>query len=110
VRRIAPTRAHPIVARRPPGNVLAALPLALLDRCRDAVDALRIGAAGPAAAPLRALGSTLARASHAVERLPGMRSGEDPATRIGRSSTAAVPATVVAAAAAFALIRRRRRA
>ncbi|MBW3559458.1 MAG: hemerythrin domain-containing protein, partial [Proteobacteria bacterium] len=39
VRRIAPTRAHPIVSRRPPGNVLSALPLSLLDRCRDRVDA-----------------------------------------------------------------------
>jgi hemerythrin superfamily protein len=93
VRRIAPTRAHPIVARRPPGNVLSALPLSLLDRCRDALDALRLGAAGRAAAPLRALSSTLARASRAVERLPGMRRGEDPATRIvRRSSVAGSPA------------------
>ena len=32
VRRLAPTRAHPVVARRPPGNVIAAVPLAVLDR------------------------------------------------------------------------------
>ena len=42
VSRIAPTRAHPIVARRPPGNVIAALPLSVLDRSRDRLDALRL--------------------------------------------------------------------
>jgi hemerythrin superfamily protein len=82
VRAIAPTRAHPIVARRPPGNVLSALPLALIDRLRDLFDAKARG--GGAAAPaLRRVGSALAGAAHAVERLPGMRSGEDPATRVG---------------------------
>jgi hypothetical protein len=97
VRRIAPTRAHPIVARRPPGNVLSALPLSLLDRCRDAVDAVRLSVGGRSARPLRALNATLARASHAVERLPGMRRGEDPATRIGRrSSVARAPAAIFA--------------
>src|SRR5688572_24525844 len=38
VRRTAPTRAHPVVARRPPGNVLAAAPLSVIDRVRDVVD------------------------------------------------------------------------
>ena len=38
VRRIAPTRPHPIVSRRPPGNMLSALPLSLLDRSRDRLD------------------------------------------------------------------------
>jgi hemerythrin superfamily protein len=37
VRRLAPTRAHPIVSRRPPGNVLAAVPLSVIDRSRDAI-------------------------------------------------------------------------
>jgi hypothetical protein len=81
VRRIAPTRAHPIVARRPPGNVFSALPLTLLDRSRDRVEAYadRGGATAPS---LRALGGALASTSRAVEYLPGMRSGEDPSTRI----------------------------
>lgn len=35
VRRIAPTRPHPVVSRRPPGNVLVALPLPVLDRTGD---------------------------------------------------------------------------
>jgi hypothetical protein len=33
-----PTRPHPVVSRRPPGNALAAVPLTLLDRGRDALD------------------------------------------------------------------------
>jgi hemerythrin superfamily protein len=81
VRRIAPTRAHPVVARRPPGNVLSALPLTLLDRARDRVEA-SVDDNRIAALPLRALGVALARTSRAVEYLPGMRSGEDPSTRI----------------------------
>ena len=38
VRRMSPTRPHPTVSRRPPGNALSALPLTLLDRIRDLVD------------------------------------------------------------------------
>jgi hemerythrin superfamily protein len=82
VRAIAPTRAHPIVARRPPGNVLSALPLALLDRLRDLVDARLQGGGGIAAPALQRLSAALAGAAHAVERLPGMRLGEDPETRL----------------------------
>jgi hypothetical protein len=88
VRAIAPTRAHPIVSRRPPGNVLSALPLALLDRGRDALDARLHHGAGAAEPALRSLSRGLAQASHAVERLPGMRRGEDPATRVGRRNGA----------------------
>jgi hemerythrin superfamily protein len=100
VRMMAPTRAHPIVARRPPGNVLSALPLALLDRLRDLLDA-RLQSGGGAAAPaLRRVSSALAGAAHAVERLPGMRSGEDPATRVGRGKR--VPWATVALLAAGA--------
>ncbi|GLV23324.1 hypothetical protein TomMM35A_31630 [Sphingobium sp. TomMM35A] len=102
VRRIAPTRAHPIVSRRPPGNVLAALPLSLLDRSRDGIDALLHRGAGPATEPLRALSSALAFASNLVERLPGMRKGEDPSTSVSDKHLpgwrAAAAATVVAGA------------
>ncbi|MDP8913743.1 MAG: hemerythrin domain-containing protein, partial [Pseudomonadota bacterium] len=112
VRGIAPTRPHPIVSRRPPGNVLAALPLAILDRGRDGVDALVHRGSGAATSPLNALSSALTRASHAVERLPGMKRGEDPATRLGRKWRvgwgAAALVTVVSASAVMALTRRRR--
>lgn len=114
VRAIAPTRAHPIVSRRPPGNVLSALPHALLDRLRDLVDARLQQEAGSAAPALRRLSAALARASHAVERLPGMRGGEDPATRIGRSRSvtwgaAAFMAAGLGTAALFFASRRRSR-
>jgi hemerythrin superfamily protein len=113
VRAMAPTRAHPIVSRRPPGNVLSALPLALLDRGRDVVDARLLGGGAGAAEPaLRSVREALRRASHAVERLPGMRSGEDSATRIRRGRRAGWGAAALLAvgvgAAALALRSRRR--
>lgn len=81
VRRTAPTRAHPVVARRPPGNVVAAVPLSVVDRVRDLVDAAAFRAPGRAAPALRAAGRGLAGAAHRIERLPVMRRGEDPSTR-----------------------------
>lgn len=113
VRAIAPTRAHPIVARRPPGNVLSALPLALLDRLRDLLDALLQDGGGAAAPALRRVSAALASASHAVERLPGMRSGEDSATRIHLRKrvpwgTFALLAVAGAGSAALILASRRR--
>jgi hypothetical protein len=79
VRRTAPTRPHPVVSRRPPGNALAALPLTVLDRGRDLLDATarRFPAArGPAS---RASGG-LARAAGRVERTGVLRRGEHPST------------------------------
>ncbi|HEX8450394.1 MAG TPA: hemerythrin domain-containing protein [Allosphingosinicella sp.] len=81
VRAIAPTRAHPIVSRRPPGNVLAAAPLALLDRLRDLLDARLQQGANGGMPGLRKLSFALQDVSHAVERLPGMMLGESSATR-----------------------------
>jgi hypothetical protein len=79
VRRTAPTRAHPVVSRRPPGNVVAALPLSVLDRLRDAVDALVQG--GPWLRPALVPASRgLTRLAHRVERLPLMTRGEHPST------------------------------
>ena len=87
VRRTAPTRPHPFVSRRPPGNVLAALPLALLDRSRDAVDARRYDALGASTPTLDALSVALTRLSQQVERLPGLGLGEDLSTRRKRRTT-----------------------
>jgi hemerythrin superfamily protein len=82
VRRISPTRAHPIVARRPPGNVVAALPLSVIDRARDRMD--RRLMSDPTGSPLLSRASAgLTRVSHQVERSPMMRRGEDPSTRVG---------------------------
>ncbi|MEV7073808.1 hemerythrin domain-containing protein [Streptomyces sp. NPDC091972] len=37
VRQTAPTRPHPVVPRRPPGNALLGVPLSVYDRVRDAL-------------------------------------------------------------------------
>ena len=112
VRRIAPTRAHPIVARRPPGNVVAALPLTAIDRLRDAVDARRYGAAGPRRWVLDPVSAVLTQAAHAVEHLPILRRGEDASTRYdGARPGSPWGAALGAAGVAVAVVvwRRRRR-
>ena len=111
VRRIAPTRAHPVVARRPPGNVIAALPLSAIDRLRDGTDFV-LTRAEPTRIILGPVSSALRDTSHAVERLPIMRQGEDPSTRF-RGERPGMPwATIIGAAgtavALLALVRRRR--
>jgi hypothetical protein len=80
VQRMSPTRPHPAVSRRPPGNVLSAIPLSLLDRSRDALD--RVARRVPGGfRPLSTTASrALAAASAGVERLPTMQSGERPVT------------------------------
>jgi hemerythrin superfamily protein len=84
VRRTAPTRPHPVVARRPPGNVVAALPLSVIDRTRDRVDMAARVAPDRFSGPLRRTSQALAKVSHTVERTPAMRRGE-------RASTARDP-------------------
>jgi hypothetical protein len=108
VRSIAPTRCHPIVSRRPPGNVLSALPLAVLDRARDAVDLRRYRKAQPAPTA-ESLSRALTRVAHAVESLPGMTSGEHPATRIHTTPRSLwLSASVVTAVLAGAVFLARR--
>lgn len=80
VRRVAPTRAHPVVARRPPGNVLAALPLSVVDRARDLTDAALQHGSWARLPGLRGLSRALTALAHQVERLPPLRRGEDPST------------------------------
>ena len=80
VRQVAPTRAHPVVARRPPGNVLAALPLSLIDRLRDAVDAAQQRGPVRGSTALAATSRGLTWLAHRVEQLPPLTRGEDPST------------------------------
>jgi len=82
VRRIAPTRPHPTVARRPPGNVLAALPLTVLDRTRDRLDSGARRADGSVATALSGASRGIARVASRVERLGVMRTGERRQTHI----------------------------
>ncbi|EYT62343.1 cation-binding protein [Dietzia sp. UCD-THP] len=81
VRRTAPTRAHPVVARRPPGNVAAALPLTVIDRVRDALDTAALRRPALSASPLHRASARLGALAHAIEHLPLLRRGEDPTTR-----------------------------
>jgi hypothetical protein len=105
VRRTAPTRAHPIVARRPPGNVVAALPLSVLDRRRDGTDALRYRREGADSRALGAVSAALTRAAHAVEKLPLMRRGEDPSTHVDiRSARFPLKVTAIVAVAVGVLL------
>jgi hemerythrin-like domain-containing protein len=79
VRRAAPTRPHPVVSRRPPGNAVAALPLTVLDRTRDRLDGLaQRGGRGADAAV--AASQRLAGVAGRVERFGVLRQGEDPST------------------------------
>lgn len=81
VRRIAPTRPHPTVARRPPGNVVAALPLTALDRARDLLENASRRAPARGTRILQRASTALARMSGRIERMPLMRRGESPTTR-----------------------------
>jgi hemerythrin superfamily protein len=80
MRRLSPTRPHPTVSRRPPGNALSGLPLTVLDRTRDLVDAgvrrapVQLGPVG------RALSAGLAGLAGLVERVPLSRTGDRPPT------------------------------
>jgi hemerythrin superfamily protein len=80
VRRTAPTRPHPVVARRPPGNTLSAVPLSIIDRTRDQVDKAARRSEGPVRERLQTASRVLARAAGAVEQLPPMKRGERPST------------------------------
>jgi hemerythrin superfamily protein len=79
-RRVSPTRAHPTVSRRPPGNAVSGLPLTVLDRTRDLVDA-GVGRAPGRVAPVgRAVSRGLATVAGLVERVPLSRRGDRPPT------------------------------
>jgi hemerythrin superfamily protein len=80
LRRISPTRAHPTVSRRPPGNALSGLPLSLLDRSRDVVDLASRRSPAPVATVGRAVSRGLAGLAGLVERVPASRAGDRPPT------------------------------
>ncbi|GAA3540279.1 hemerythrin domain-containing protein [Aeromicrobium flavum] len=79
VRRISPTRPHPVVARRPPGNAIAALPLTLTDRARDHLDRVALRSSR-FRDPAERASDRLARLAGRIETLPIMQRGERPAT------------------------------
>jgi len=77
MRRISPTRPHPTVSRRPPGNAVSGLPLSLLDRSRDLVDAGVQRAPERLAPAGKAVSRGLAAVAGWVERVPLARRGDD---------------------------------
>ena len=85
VRRTSPTRSHPVVSRRPPGQTLSALPLSVLDRSRDNLDRLARRAPEPVAGGSRAASRALATVAGLVESLPPFTRGEDPSTHTPRT-------------------------
>lgn len=84
VRRTAPTRPHPVVARRPPGNVAAAAPLTVIDRLRDRLDRTSRRASGRFSHVAAQASGGLARAAGLLEHLPPLTRGERPDTRTTR--------------------------
>jgi hemerythrin superfamily protein len=80
VRRLSPTRPHPTVSRRPPGNALSGLPLSLLDRTRDAVDSVVRRAPEQLVPVGTAVSKGLASLAGLVERIPLSRKGDHPPT------------------------------
>ena len=83
VRRTAPTRPHAAVSRRPPGNVLAALPLSLLDHGRDALDSTARRSNGRVRGLAETTSRTLAAVAGLIERVSALQTGEHPSTRTG---------------------------
>jgi hemerythrin superfamily protein len=79
-RRVSPTRAHPTVSRRPPGNALSGLPLSLIDRTRDVVDAAVRRAPEGLASAGEVVSRGLAGLAGLVERVPLSRRGDEPPT------------------------------
>ncbi|MBY6414453.1 hemerythrin domain-containing protein [Rhodococcus sp. BP-252] len=84
VRRAAPTRPHPVVARRPPGNVVAAAPLTVVDRARDRLDRLSDHASPIVARPSHIGSRGLAAVAGVIEHIPPLTRGEHPSTRTTR--------------------------
>jgi hemerythrin superfamily protein len=83
VRRTAPTRSHPIVSRRPPGQTLSALPLSVTDRLRDGLDhAARRSPTRWLAGALSLISQCLGAIAGRIEELPPLRRGERLDTRV----------------------------
>ncbi len=79
-------RIHPRGSRRPPGNVLAALPLTLLDRSRDGLDAASRRAPAPLGVAAAGASRALAAVAGLVEHVGPVQRGEDRSTSLDARS------------------------
>jgi hypothetical protein len=84
VRRTAPTRTHPIVSRRPPGQTLSALPLSLADRLRDGLDHAASRLPLSARPVLVSASGRVGAVAEWIEQFPPLRRGERPETHVPR--------------------------
>lgn len=91
VRRSAPTRTHPIVSRRPPGQTLSALPLSVTDRLRDGLDRAARRVPQPARRALVSASDGLGSVARQIEQLPPLRRGERPETHVPQGGADAFP-------------------
>jgi hypothetical protein len=82
VRRTAPTRTHPIVSRRPPGQTLSALPLSVTDRIRDGLDHVARRVPQPVRPALVSASKGVGAVARRIEHLPPLRRGEQPETHL----------------------------
>jgi Hemerythrin HHE cation binding domain len=82
VRRTAPTRTHPIVSRRPPGQTLSALPLSLTDRLRDGLDHAARRGSRRARRVLVSASNRVGAVARQIEQLPPLRRGERTETHV----------------------------
>jgi len=80
VRRTAPTRTHPIVSRRPPGQTLSALPLSITDRLRDSLDEAARRLPPRARPALASVSDRVGAVARRIEQLPPLQRGERPET------------------------------
>jgi hypothetical protein len=86
LRRTAPTRTHPVVARRPPGNTLSAVPLAITDRTRDALDFASRRVPPAPKKGLQAASRGVGTLARRIEHLGPLRKGERPETHVATDS------------------------
>jgi hypothetical protein len=87
VRRTAPTRTHPIVSRRPPGQTLSALPLSVTDRLRDGFDHVARRVPRPVRPALVSASDALGAVARQIERLPPLRRGERPEAHLPQETS-----------------------
>lgn len=82
VRQTAPTRTHPIVSRRPPGQTLSALPLSATDRLGHDLDRAARRLPQPVRPAFVSASNGVGAVARRIAQLPPLRRGECRETRL----------------------------